>query len=102
MYSSRDTFNKILVILVCLIIVSVMFFAAYYIEAEVHHDCIGKDCPICAEIEILPNIVKQIGTGIVCIPAVVIVCEAIIKIAPVVYMHILINTPVEDKVRLNN
>ena len=43
--------NKILAIVLVIILLSGVFFSFHFIVAHSHHDCTGKGCPICAEIE---------------------------------------------------
>ena len=101
MNRTKNTFNIILGILTSIIILAVMFFAAYYMEAEIHHECTGEDCPICAEIEMLQNAVRQIGTGVIYIVVVVMVYDSLTASVLTEYVDVCINTLVGDRVRLN-
>lgn len=42
---------------------SVLIFS-FYIEAEITHDCIGEDCPVCQHIHICERVLESISLGI--------------------------------------
>lgn len=94
--------NRIISILICLSILLVMFFSLFYISSNITHDCDHDNCPICEEIELLQNVVKQVGAGLgTCLILTCVFIPVIYKISAVlqVYNHL---TPISMKVRMNN
>ena len=51
--------NKIFSILLALTLFLIMLYSAFFIAAEVHHDCIGEDCQICYQISICQDTLKK-------------------------------------------
>lgn len=49
-------------------ILLVLLFSAAFIAAEADHDCVGENCPICAQIAVCQNILKTFSLA-VCIAA---------------------------------
>ncbi len=79
-----------------------VLFSAFCIAAEADHDCTGEDCPICACLRQCENTLHQMGDGTAFQTAVLI---------PVVFHPVSAllyavgfprETPVLQKVRLNN
>lgn len=88
--------------LLCVTLILVTLFSAFFLIREAGHDCSGGNCPICACLRQAEQNLKQLGTGI---PA----CAAVIP-AVFLFMQVLsgapdclyCDTPVSRKVRLNN
>ncbi|MBR1865404.1 MAG: hypothetical protein IJ801_02740 [Lachnospiraceae bacterium] len=89
-------------LLMCLIVMIVLFFSVYYIAVEEQHHCAGEDCPICAEIELFQNVVRQMGIGVVWNTAVsILLVPFVLKMTAAVHA-ICIHTLVSQKVRMNH
>lgn len=43
--------NRILAFAMVIMLISGIFFSLHFVIEHSHHDCTGKGCPICAEIE---------------------------------------------------
>lgn len=43
-----------------------VLFSSFYIVHEVHHDCSGEDCPVCATIRQCENSLNQLCTVLAC------------------------------------
>lgn len=85
-----------------LMMLVIVLFSAFYIAAEVDHDCCGEDCPICACIQLCENTLCGFGDGTVAQPAAV-VPVILILIATVFFVtEVSQETLVSRKVRLNN
>lgn len=41
-----------------------MLLFSFYIAKEINHDCVGDNCPICQEISICENILRNISNDI--------------------------------------
>lgn len=94
--------KRIVAGIMCLMILLIMLSVSYYIASEVHHDCEGEDCPICAFIHQCETILSQFGDGTVLLYA---------SMVPVFFILVLTlpfedvfrpGTPVLLKDRLNN
>ena len=79
-----------------------LLFSAFYIAAEVDHDCAGEDCPICACIAQCESILHQISDGIVSQAAFVF---PIVFLVVSIFLYTILftqETLVSRRVRLNN
>lgn len=47
--------NKMVAIIISAFILASVFVFSFLSAHEIHHDCCGKDCPICAVIHIVNN-----------------------------------------------
>ncbi len=54
--------------IISLVIAAAVFFAmlysALYIAAEANHDCVGENCPICYQINICKNTLKNLSLAV--------------------------------------
>ncbi len=80
----------------------VLLYASSFIPAHIHHDCSGEDCPVCACIQHCENTLRAFGSNtqgglILLIPVLLILL--CISLPAVFFTE---DTPVSDKVRLNN
>lgn len=79
-----------------------LLFSAFYIAAEVDHDCTGEDCPICACIAQCESILHQISDGIVSQAAFVFPIVFLV-VSLFLYTNLFTQeTLVSRRVRLNN
>lgn len=44
-------------------LVFVVLFFSFYIASEASHDCAGEDCPICQQISVCENVLRNISLG---------------------------------------
>ena len=91
---------------VCGIMASFMLIvflcSIFVIATESDHDCCGNDCPVCACIRTCESVLRQIGSGTA---AGVTTCITIALTGMIVLFYLNIcrqETPVTQKVRLNN
>ena len=54
--------KKIIAILICLLFISSLLLSMTYIVKESNHNCIGHNCPICANIQVAVKAIGQLGT----------------------------------------
>ena len=100
--NDQQTYNRIIALIVSISIILVMFFSLFYITSHIDHDCSHDNCPICAEIEMLQNLIRQVGSGIgACLILLCIFIPLIYKISVYIRNSIAI-TPISKKVRMNN
>ena len=79
-----------------------LLFSAFYIAAEVDHDCAGEDCPICTCIAQCESILHQISDGIVSQAAIVF---PIVFLVVSIFLYTILftqETLVSRRVRMNN
>lgn len=57
--------NRMLAMLLCLGVISIMLFSCAYVACAAHHDCIGDGCQICASIEACEQNIKNLVTAVV-------------------------------------
>ena len=64
--------NKIVAVLLAVTFLFVMLGSALFIAAEVDHDCVGENCPICFQINVCRNTLKSLSLA---------VCAAVFAVA---------------------
>ena len=69
--------NRIIAILLAVMVLFVMLYSALFIVAEVGHDCTGENCPVCYQINVCQNTLKNLSF---------VVCAVVFSIA---FTHIL-------------
>lgn len=54
--------------IISLVLAAAVFFAmlysALYIAAEANHDCVGENCPICYQINVCKNTLKNLSLAV--------------------------------------
>ena len=60
---NRPKYKKSAAALLCLLLLAIMLFSAFYIIAESGHDCEDEDCPICACIRQCERTIHQACAG---------------------------------------
>ena len=56
--------KKIVAIFLAVTVVFVMFYSALFIAAEADHDCVGENCPICYQISVCENTLKNFSLAV--------------------------------------
>lgn len=51
-------------LLVSFVVLFVMLCSAFYIVAEADHDCTGENCPICYQISVCQNTLKDLSFAV--------------------------------------
>ncbi|MBR0082160.1 MAG: hypothetical protein IJP98_05425 [Clostridia bacterium] len=94
--------NRVLAGVVGLLLLAVVLFAAFYIAAEADHDCAGEDCPVCACIRLCEAILHRIGGGKT--EQSFLLVSTVLLVAALTFSAFAAsaNTPVSEKIRLNN
>jgi hypothetical protein len=80
----------------------IVFSSELFIVTHIHHNCSGKDCPICAEIQLAEALVHTIGGAVAAGAAIVILLRIFKAVLPVSPQVILFNSPVKMKVRMDH
>lgn len=95
-------FKKATAVILSLLMIVVVLFSAYIITVKADHDCEGEDCHICECVEICIGILQKLGFN--ASVAVSVCAFSFITLFTVLMMEdiVLNDTPVTNKVRLNN
>ena len=94
--------GKVTSCLLAMLMIIVMLFSAFYISAELHHDCIGEDCPICACVQQCENVIHKIGGGLFFIISAIIPVVCVCLGAALFVSDIQKQTLISRKIRMNN
>lgn len=86
----------------CVMLLVVVLFSAFYIAAEADHDCCGEGCRICVCLHHCRSILHQFGIGRAARYAAVVPVFAVLIAAVFAFTAFCRETPVTGKVRLNN
>ena len=76
--------------------------SAFFIAAETDHDCCGEDCHVCACMQLCENIISGIANGLAVKAAAVLPVIIVLSCVLVTAFSFAGDTPVSQKVRLNN
>ena len=52
--------KKIITLLLAVAVLFVMLYSALFIAAHADHDCVGENCPICYQINVCKNTLKNL------------------------------------------
>ncbi len=85
-----------------LLMLSVVLFSAFFIAAEAGHDCTEEDCPICACVQLCENTLHHMSDGETAQFVAVVPVLIFLFSAPLTVCVLPRETPVTNKVRLNN
>jgi len=98
----KSGYSKYIAVLLTFCVVFVMLYFTIFEATNEIHDCTGSDCPICHELQIAENMVKQLCTGI-SLSAVVFFIVVFCKKAEATFRcSILERTLILDKVRIDD
>ena len=56
--------KRIIFLVVAVAAFFVMLYSALYIAAEANHDCVGENCPICYQISVCENALKNLSSAV--------------------------------------
>ena len=56
--------KRIISLVVAAAVLFVMLYSALYIAAEANHDCVGENCPICYQINVCQNALKNLSLAV--------------------------------------
>ncbi len=79
-----------------------MLFSSFFLAAHADHDCTGEDCPICVCMHQCENIIRGAGNGIAAMSAVIVPVLLSVLLLSLGVCFVQEDTPVSEKVRLNN
>ena len=56
--------KRIISLIVAVTVFFVMLYSVLYIAAEANHDCVGENCPICYQISVCENTLKNLSLAV--------------------------------------
>ena len=56
--------NRITAIVLCVLFIFSILFSVSFILREADHDCVGENCPICYQISVCENTLKNISLAV--------------------------------------
>ena len=56
--------KRILSAALAVLVLFVVLYSVFFIAAESHHDCIGENCPICYQISVCENTLKNLSLAV--------------------------------------
>ncbi|MGN0571418.1 MAG: hypothetical protein ACI4K9_04480 [Candidatus Fimenecus sp.] len=56
--------KRIAAILLAVTVLFVMLYSALFIAVEANHDCVGENCPICYQINVCQNVLKNLSLAV--------------------------------------
>ncbi|MBQ8133515.1 MAG: hypothetical protein IJ192_03770 [Clostridia bacterium] len=100
--SAYNQKQKIKAVLICLLIAAVMLLSSLYVLIHADHDCSGTDCTVCMNIQQCENNIKMIFSGIAV--GQIITSAAFVFVLIVLFYTVCasVQTPVDQKVRMND
>ncbi len=100
--SVTSVFRRTAAAVVCLTMIAVILFSAFCIAAEADHDCTGEDCQVCVILHQCENILRRAGEAAAVLSAAVLPVLFTILAVLCLAAAVLQETPVSQKVRMNN
>ena len=56
--------NRIIAMFLAVMVLFVMLYSALFIVAHAEHDCVGENCPICYQISVCENTLKNLSLAV--------------------------------------
>ena len=56
--------KKVIAVFLTVALLFVMLYSALFIAAEADHDCVGENCPICYQINVCQNALKNLSLAV--------------------------------------
>ncbi len=104
MFREKKPLNlkKCISILIAIAILSIAFCSTVYIVHEMHHNCQGKDCPVCAAVAECESALRQFSQDALFCAVDTVFLTAVLAFACAFRVFIAKKTLVLQKVRLND
>lgn len=93
--------KKIISVTICVMVLFALLMSYFFVARELHHDCCGEDCPICATIDICINTINQLGNAVGTVVLALLVSALTYNFYKVYVLYVVPHTLVSRKVRLN-
>ena len=66
---------RIFALLIALTVGFVMLFSAVFLVVEAHHDCTGKHCPTCYQMEVCESVLKTLTNVVPMVVAITVLIQ---------------------------
>lgn len=99
---SISKMKKLSSILMACVLLVVLIGSYTFIAGHMRHDCIGEDCPICAELEMAENTIMNLGTILAFVAVVLLLCASAQEFTQVYHIFLRKDTLIRLKVELLN
>lgn len=86
----------------CVCFFTIITLSHLFIVEHVHHECTGRECPVCAQILAVEHAIKQLSTCMKTITVLVAFAAFISVTVRLVQNNLFIITPITQKVRMND
>ncbi len=100
--SKRIIAKRTLAGIMGLMMLVIVLFSSFYVAAEADHDCTGEDCQVCVILHQCENILRRAGEAAAVLSAAVLPVLFTILAVLCLAAAVLQETPVSQKVRMNN
>lgn len=94
--------KRIIAIIICAVFIAALVLSLAYLAKEASHECIGHNCPICAQMQLVQKTVDHLGSALTYLFiagfSLVFLFQSLLRI----FTFIPLNTPVAQNVRMNN
>ncbi len=94
--------NRIISYAISVMMIFTVFFAAFFISAEVGHHCEDEECPICECIELCEQTLHNVFDGLVILSVAAFSASVCMLSVSLWQIHLTESTLVSEKVQLNN
>ena len=94
--------NRILAIVAILATSFAILFSSLFIAENLHHDCIGDDCPICQTLDQAMENIKTLGAAVIAAIAFVVSFDAVLEISANYSCEVIVPSLISQKVRMDN
>ncbi|MDD4565587.1 MAG: hypothetical protein PHE79_08985 [Eubacteriales bacterium] len=99
---NRQGKTRLFTMLLCVCFITGFFLTTAFIIEHSDHDCIGHGCPVCVQIHLAENLLKQLSIVISCVAFASACLFALFNTFLPVIQNIFLVTPVTQKIRMNN
>lgn len=94
--------KRIIIIILTVLFALSVIFTFSFICANADHDCVGEDCPVCAEIQSCEDFLKTVAATASVAVAAIVVCKEGIVALPFFYDRAYNTSLITLKVKLSN
>ncbi len=89
-------------VILCFLFIAALMLSMAYIVKDSRHECIGGDCPVCAQLELVQKTIDQLGTALILLLFIGTALFTLCISSYYFYTETIPNTPVRQNVRMNN
>lgn len=94
--------KSMLALFMCVCLSLVLSLSYLYVFTHIKHQCTQSECPVCERIQVAAHMIEQIRNTVLGIAVLITAVFFACYFKKITYLFIVSNTPVRNKVRLNN